>query len=67
MIDLKNQGLRVEFLKEAKEMGYGFSPKEMLDLQHHGVDSGYLRKLNDSGFNALTAEKIMKLHDHGID
>ena len=48
-------------------MGYNFTPKELIEMHHHGVDAGYLRKLKDSGFNALSADKIVKLRTHGID
>ena len=67
VIDMNNQGVRAEFVKQAKGMGYGFSRKELIAMHQHGVDVPYLRKLKDTGFNKLDAQMIIKLRTHGID
>lgn len=67
MIELRNHGVEADFAAKSREMGYGFTVRELIELRSHGVDARYLAKLHDSGFKNLSAEKIVKLKDHGID
>lgn len=67
VIRLRDHGVDAAFLREAKSLGYAFTPGELVDLRNHGVDSGYLRKVRASGFENLTAQKIVKLRQHGVD
>ncbi|BDC52885.1 hypothetical protein F183_A52000 [Bryobacterales bacterium F-183] len=67
MIQLRNHGVEPAFLREAKSLGYNFTTDEVVDLRNNGVDAAYLRKVRASGFENLTAEKIIKLRQHGVD
>jgi hypothetical protein len=66
-IDLKNHGVSAEFVREAREAGFDFSIRELIELRNNGVDGAYLRKMKESGFANLTADKIIKLRQHGVD
>ncbi len=65
--NLHDHGVPPEFVQESKDLGYSFTPQELIGLRDHGVDSGYLRRLRDTGLRNLNAEQITKLHDHGVD
>lgn len=67
IVDMKDHGVEPRFVKEAKTLGYKFSSKEIIQMRQNGVDGAYLRKLKDTGFNSLSAEKIIKLRNHGVD
>ena len=67
IIELQDRGVKPEFLQEVKDLGYNFSPREIIQMSNEGVNIGYLRKLKTSGYSHLSAEKIIKLHNHGID
>lgn len=59
--------MKPEFLQEVKTLGYNFSTQEIIQMSNQGVDIAYLRKLKTSGYSHLSAKKIVKLHNHGID
>ncbi len=65
--ELRIQGVSTEFINDTKDLGYDFTPGELVALRIHGVDSGYLRRLRDSGLRNLTAAQIEKLKIHGVD
>jgi hypothetical protein len=67
VIDLKNHGVPAKMLREAKDLGFDFTIREIIELRNNGVDGAYLRKVKDSGFANLTADKIVRLRQHGID
>ena len=67
IVEMRDHGVDPKFVKEAKTLGYKFSSKEIIRMREHGVDGAYLRKLKDTGFNSLSAEKIVKLRNHGVD
>ena len=51
---------------EAHDLGYHFTPGELVELHDHGVDGKYLRTIHDSGIRNLNADQIVQLHDHGV-
>jgi hypothetical protein len=65
--NLKIHGVSPEFIRDTKSMGYNFSLRELTEMKIHGVNTPYLQKLRASGFQNLTAAKIVKLKIHGID
>lgn len=65
--NLKIHGVSPEFIRDTKSMGYNFTLRELAEMKIHGVSTPYLQKLRASGFQNLTAEKIVKLKIHGID
>lgn len=67
VIRLRDHGVETAFVRDAKSLGYGFTPDELVELRNNGVDANYLRKVRASGFDNLTAEKIVKLRQHGVD
>ncbi|MBS1831809.1 MAG: hypothetical protein JST65_03805 [Acidobacteria bacterium] len=67
VIHLRDHGVEPGFVRDAKSLGYAFTPDEFVDMRNNGVDSNYLRKVRASGFENLTAEKIIKLRQHGVD
>lgn len=67
VLNMRIHGVSPEFAQEARQLGYRFTAKEMTDMRIHGVNGQYLRKLKDSGFQNLTADKIIKLRIHGVD
>jgi hypothetical protein len=67
IVEMRIHGVKLDFIQAAKNLGYNFTGKELIQLRIHGVNEQYLRKLKDSGFQNLTADKIVKLRIHGID
>jgi len=67
IVQLRNHGVGPEFIREASAMGYRFTPQELTDLQMHGVNADYLRRLKESGMRNLDAQQIAKLKMHGVD
>ena len=55
------------FVMEAHDLGYRFTPDELIQLHDHGVDGKYLRTLHDSGMRNLSADQIVQLRDHGVE
>ena len=64
---LRNHGVEPEFPREARRLGYDFTPEELAQLRTHGVDSHYLRHLQDTGMRNLSADQIAQLRIHGVD
>jgi hypothetical protein len=64
---LQAHGVEPEFPREARRLGYDFTPDELAQLRAHGVDSGYLRHLQEAGMRNLSAEQISQLRSHGVD
>ena len=64
---LRNNGVEPEFPREARRLGYDFTPEELAQLRTHGVDSQYLRHLQDTGMRNLSADQITQLRIHGVD
>jgi hypothetical protein len=46
---LRDHGVSREFVMEAHDLGYRFTPGELVQLHDHGVDGKYLRTIRDSG------------------
>jgi hypothetical protein len=67
MVQLRIHGVQTAFAKDARELGYGFTPEDLVQLLIHGVDGAYLRKIRDAGMRNLNAEQIAKLKMHGVD
>jgi hypothetical protein len=67
VVEMRIHGVSPDFIREAKQLGYNFTPRELRELRIHGVNGPYLHKLKTSGFKDLTADKIVKLRIHGID
>jgi hypothetical protein len=65
-ITLRDHGVSREFVMEAHDLGYHFTPGELVELHDHGVDGKYLRTIHDSGIRNLNADQIVQLHDHGV-
>src|SRR5262249_22833585 len=65
--DLMIHGVSIDFIEDTKSLGYSFTPKQLIGLRIHGVDTRYLQRLRDAGMKNLTAEQIEKLRIHGID
>jgi len=66
-ITLRDHGVSREFVMEAHDLGYRFTPGELVELHDHGVDGKYLRTIRDSGIGNLNAGQIVQLHDHGVE
>ena len=66
-ITLRDHGVSREFVMEAHDLGYRFTPGELVELHDHGVDGKYLRTIRDSGIRNLNADQIVQLHDHGVE
>jgi hypothetical protein len=64
---LRDHGVDTNFAREAKAMGYDFTPEQMTRLRDCGVNERYLQTLRDAGMRNLTAEQIAKLKMHGVD
>ena len=67
VIRLRDHGVSSKFARAVRDQGFRFSTREIVEMQDHGVDEAYLRKLKESGFGHLSAEKIIKLRDHGVE
>jgi len=64
---LRDHGVSSEFIQESVDLGYRFTPREIIELRDHGVGREYLRRVRDSGIKNLSASQIVKLKDHGVD
>lgn len=64
---LKTHGVSTGLIRQAGELGYHFSAGDLTELQVHGVDAEYLRRLRESGMRELNAQQIAKLKMHGVD
>ena len=67
IIALRDHGVERDFILAAHDLGYRFTPGELVELRDHGVDGKYLRTIRDSGMRNLTADQIVRLHDHGVE
>lgn len=67
LVRLRIHGVETAFAREARGLGYNFTPDDLVQLRIHGVDGGYLRTLRDAGMRNLTAGQIAKLKMHGVD
>jgi hypothetical protein len=67
IIGLQQHGVPGDFALEARDLGYRFTPGELIDLRNHGVDARYLKRLHDSGMQNLTESQIAQLRAHGVD
>ena len=56
-----------DFIREARDLGYRFTARELIELQIHGVGGDYLRNLKASGMRDLSAEQITRLKIHGVE
>jgi hypothetical protein len=65
--NLRDHGVNPPFVRVAAELGYQFSPQELIDLRNHGVNEEYLKNLRASGMEGLTADTIVKLRTHGVE
>jgi hypothetical protein len=64
---MKIHGIDPDFIREARDLGYRFTARELIDLKIHGVSGDYLRNLKASGMRDLSAEQITKLKIHGVE
>ena len=64
---LRIHGVDTGFVRQARRLGYDFTPEELAQLRIHGVDGAYLQRLQDAGMRNLNAEQIAKLRMHGVD
>ena len=67
IVQLHDHGVGPEFIRQASALGFHFTPQELTDLQMHGVNAEYLRRLKESGMRNLDAQQIAKLKMHGVD
>jgi hypothetical protein len=67
LVQLRIHGVETAFAREARGLGYSFTPDDLVQLRIHGVDGAYLRTLRDAGMRNLTAEQIARLKMHGVD
>jgi hypothetical protein len=67
IVALREHGVPADFAQQAHELGYKFTPQELIELHNHGVSAEYLKTLKESGIRPLTAEQIQKLREHGVD
>jgi len=56
-----------DFAIQARELGYQFTPDELVTLHQHGVSAEYLQTLKQSGIRQLSADQITRLRQHGVD
>jgi hypothetical protein len=63
---LRDHGVNPTFVQVAADLGYQFSPQELIDLWNHGVNEKYLRNLRASGMEGPIADEIVKLRTHGV-
>jgi hypothetical protein len=67
IIGMRDHGVPAEFVREASDLGYKFTPQELMSLHDHGVSGEYLKTLKESGIRPLTADQIEKLRMHGVE
>jgi hypothetical protein len=64
---MKIHGIDPEFIREARDLGYRFAARDLIDLKIHGVNGDYLRHLKASGIRDLSASQITELKIHGVE
>ena len=56
------------FATEARRSGVRIDTlQDLVHLREHGIETPYLAKVQAAGFDALTVDQVIKLHDHGVD
>ena len=50
LIDLRSRNITVEYIAEVRSSGYDFSGADLIHLNDHGVESGFLRELRKAGY-----------------
>ena len=66
-VGLRDHGVPADFAMQARDLGYKFTPQDLIDLHNHGVSGEYLKTIKESGIRALSVEQIERLRAHGID
>lgn len=66
---LLDRDVSLDSIRELAALGYAsrFSADDVVALRDHGVEPGYVARVQSSGYPNLTVDEIIKLHDHGVD
>ena len=68
IIDLKQNGVNPDFIKEMLHAGFGvLSPKELIALKNSGVSPEYARSVKASGLRDANVDGVIRLHQHGVN
>jgi len=68
LIEAKEHGVSVEFIKELQQMGYkDLTIDQAIQLKDHGVDADFIRDIQKMGYTDMPLDKAVKLRDHGVD
>lgn len=67
IIELKQNGVDPEYIKEMLRAGFGvLSPRELISLKNNGVPHEYARAVKSSGIRDANVEGVIRLHQHGV-
>lgn len=68
IIELKQNGVNPDFIKEMLHAGFGvLSPKELIALKNNGVSPDYARSVKSSGLRDANVDGVIRLHQHGVN
>jgi hypothetical protein len=68
IIELKQNGVNPDFIKEMLHAGFGvLSPKELISLKNSGVSPEYARAVKASGLRDANVDGVIRLHQHGVN
>lgn len=68
LIEAKEHGVTVEFIKELQQMGYkDLTLDQAIQLKDHGIDADFIRDMQKMGYTDMPLGKAVKLRDHGVD
>jgi len=67
IIELRNSGVRPEFLREISQSGWGkLTAKQIAQLSSQGVSAEYLREMREAGIKDLTLQDAVTMSQHGV-
>jgi len=68
IIELKQNGVNPEFIKDMLHAGFGvLTPKELIALKNNGVSPDYARSVKASGLRDANVDGVIRLHQHGVN
>jgi hypothetical protein len=68
IIELKQNGVNPDFIKEMLHAGFGvLNPKELIALKNSGISPEYARAVKASGLRDANVDGVIRLHQHGVN
>jgi len=67
-IDLRNHGVRPEWVREIYALGFGpYAVRQLIEVRNHGAKTEFFRALKETGFAQADPKEIIEAVDHGLN